>query len=214
MLEEFRLFEDLSEAELAQIRGHAVTRTFPKNTVIVTEGDDTTSLYLIESGKVKFFLSEEDGREVILNIQGAGYYFGELALLDNSPRSVSVMTVEPTSLLVVSRDDFFECLRGNPEICLKLLAHLAGRLRELSDEVRSLALTDVYSRVTRLLERQAEEREGERIVPERMTHQQISQMVGSSREMVSRIMKELVAGGYLSVDKDGIRLLKPFPKGW
>jgi len=214
MLEEFRLFEDLSEAELGQIRQQAVSRTFPKNTVIVSEGDDTTSLYLIESGRVKFFLGDEEGREVILNFQGAGAYFGELALLDSSPRSVSVMTVEPTTLLVVSREDFFACLRSNPEIALKLLGHLAGRLRELSDEVRALALTDVYSRVTRLLERHAEERDGERLVPGRMTHQQISQMVGSSREMVSRIMKELVAGGYLSVDSEGIRLLKPFPKGW
>lgn len=214
MLEEFQLFAGLDETALQEIREHAVIRNYPKNAVIVSEGDDTTSLYLIESGRVKFFLSDEDGNEVILNIQEAGEYFGELALLDGSPRSVSVMTLAPTTLSVVSRDDFFRCLRDNPDISLNILSHMAARLRELSDEVRALALSDVYGRVKRLLERLSEEREDGEVVVEKMTHQQISQMVGSSREMVSRIMKDLVNGAYIEPDGNVYVLKKPLPRRW
>lgn len=214
MLENFQLFSGLDEEALGRIREHAVTRRFPKNTIIVTEGDETDSLYLIESGRVKFFLSDEQGQEVILNFQETGEYFGELSLLDQAPRSVSVMTMEPTTLAVVSRHEFFQCLRANPEIALNILSHMAARLRELSDEVRALALTDVYGRVKRLFERMAQEREDGAIVTEKMTHQQISQMVGASREMVSRIMKDLVNGGYIEADGVFYLLRKPLPRRW
>lgn len=214
MLEEFQLFAGLGEEALREIREHAVVRSYPKNTIIVTEGDDTTSLYLIESGRVKFFLSDESGQEVILNFQQAGDYFGELSLLDGHPRSVSVMTVEPTTLAVVSRDDFFRCLRNNPDVALGLMENMARRLRELSDEVRALALSGVYGRVKRLLTRLSEEREDGEVVVEKMTHQQISQMVGASREMVSRIMKDLVDGGYIQADGPHYLLKKPFPRRW
>lgn len=214
MLEEFQLFAGLDEKAVREIREHAVTRNFPKNTIIVSEGDETNSLYLIESGRVKFFLSDEDGQEVILNFQEAGDYFGELSLLDNAPRSVSVMTMEPTTLSVVSRDDFFRCLRDNPDIALELLQHMARRLRGLSDEVRALALSDVYGRVKRLLEKMAQERDDGEVVSEKMTHQQISQMVGASREMVSRIMKDLVNGEYIEPDGDVFVLKKPLPRRW
>lgn len=215
MQQEFELFSGLDEKALAEIREHAVTRTYPKNTIIVSEGDETNSLYLIESGRLKFFLGDEGGQEFILNFQEAGEYFGELALLDNAPRSVSVMTVEPTTLSVVSRDAFFRCLRNNPEIAFTLMENMGHRLRELSDEVRTLALSDVYGRVKRLLERLAAERESDgAVVVEKMTHQQMSQMVGASREMVSRIMKDLVNGGYVEVQGEHYVLKKPFPRRW
>lgn len=214
MLEEFQLFAGLDDSVLKEIRERAVTRSFPKNTVIVSEGDETNSLYLIETGRVKFFLSDESGQEVILNFQEAGDYFGELALLDGQPRSVSVMTMEPTTLSVVSREAFFRCLRESPDLALGLLENMARRLRELSDEVRALALSDVYGRVRRLLGRLAEEREDGQVVTEKITHQQISQMVGASREMVSRIMKDLVDGGYIEADGKFYLLKKPFPRRW
>lgn len=214
MAESFQLFEGLDEKALGEIRERATTRKFPKNTIIVTEGDETDSLYLIESGRVKFFLSDEDGNEVILNFQEGGDYFGELSLLDRAPRSVSVMTMEPTTLAVVSRDDFFACLRENPEIALNILTRMASRLRELSDEIRALALSDVYGRVKRLLGRMAQERDDGAVVTEKMTHQQISQMVGASREMVSRIMKDLVNGEYIEADGPHYLLKKPLPRHW
>lgn len=214
MVEEFQLFAALDEKTLREIREHAVTRRFPKNTIILSEGDETQSLYLIESGRVKFFLSDEEGQEVILNFQEAGDYFGELSLLDGAPRSVSVMTMEPTTLSVVSRDEFFGYLRTNPDIALSLLQNMAVRMRELSDEVRALALSDVYGRVKRLLTRMARERDDGEIITEKMTHQQISQMVGASREMVSRIMKDLVNGGYIEPEGDVFLMKKPLPRRW
>ncbi|TDJ32777.1 MAG: Crp/Fnr family transcriptional regulator [Gammaproteobacteria bacterium] len=214
MLEEFRLFSDLSDEELELIQSRAVARNFPKNAVILNEGDETASLYLIQSGRVKFFLSDADGKEVILNTEGPGGYFGELSLLDGQPRSVSVMTLEPSTLQVVSRNDLFDCLRRNPAISLKLLRHLSRRLRELSDDVRSLALVDVYGRVVRLLEQLATEEDGARVVSEKLTHQEISQRVGSSREMVSRIMGDLGKGGYLDTSGERILILKALPRHW
>lgn len=214
MVEELQLFAALDDKVLEEIRQHAATRKFPKNTIILTEGDETNSLYLVESGRVKFFLSDEDGQEVILNFQEAGDYFGELSLLDGAPRSVSVMTLEPTTLSVVSRDDFFRFLRSQPDIALTLLQNMAVRLRELSDEVRALALSNVYGRVKRLLTRMARERDDGAVVTEKMTHQQISQMVGSSREMVSRIMKDLVNGGYIEPDGNVFLMKKPLPRRW
>ena len=214
MLEEFRLFSDLSDEELDLIQSRAIARNFPKNAVILNEGDETASLYLIQSGRVKFFLSDADGKEVVLNTEGPGGYFGELSLLDRLPRSVSVMTLEPSTLQVVSRDDLFDCLRRNPEISLKLLRHLSRRLRELSDDVRSLALMDVYGRVVRLLEQLVIEEGGVRAVGEKLTHQEISQRVGSSREMVSRIMGDLSKGGYLDTSGERIVVLKALPRHW
>ena len=214
MLQEFRLFSDLSDEELELIQSRAVARNFPKNAVILNEGDETASLYLIQSGRVKFFLSDADGKEIILNTQGPGEYFGELSLLDGQPRSVSVMTLEPSTLQVVSRDDLFESLRRHPEISLKLLRHLSRRLRKLSDDIRSLALMDVYGRVVRLLEQLAKSEGGVRVVSERLTHQEISQRVGSSREMVSRIMGDLSKGGYVDTSGERIVILKVLPRHW
>lgn len=214
MHEDFQLFETLAGADLDLITARALPRTYPRNTVIVTEGDDTSSLYLIESGRVKFYLNDEDGHEVTFGTLGAGGYFGELSVLDRQPRSVSVMTLEPTTLGVISREDFMQALRANPELALRLMTRLASRLRELSDEVRALALTNVYSRVTRVLQRMARDEGDLRRIPERLTHQQIAQMVGSSREMVSRIMKELERGEYIRIDDGKIVLQKPFPRRW
>lgn len=211
---DFQLFENLAGAEFEAIKAHAVPRNYPANTIIVTEGDDTSSLYLVESGKVKFYLNDEDGNEVMLGKVGAGGYFGELAVLDGAPRSVSVMTLEPTKLAVVSRKDLLQTLRADPEFCLRLLSRLAERLRHLSDEVRSLALTNVYSRITRLLKHLAHSTDGKSEIPERLTHQQIAQMVGSSREMVSRIMKDLQEGEYVIIAGGRIKLNKPFPRRW
>lgn len=214
MVEEFQLFAALDDETLREIRKHAVTRTYPKDTIVLSEGDASNSLYLIDSGRVKFYLSDEEGQEVILNFQGAGEYFGELSLLDGAPRSVSVMTEEPTTLSVVSRDEFLGYLRSKPDIALELLQNMAVRMRELSDEVRALALSNVYGRVKRLLTRLAQERDDGAIVTEKMTHQQISQMVGASREMVSRIMKDLVNGGYIQAEGDVFLMKKPLPRRW
>ncbi|HEY5764092.1 MAG TPA: cyclic nucleotide-binding domain-containing protein, partial [Rhodocyclaceae bacterium] len=141
----------LSDAELAAISAHGITRRYPKNTIIVSEGDSTDGLFIVLEGRVKVFVSDEDGHEVVLGTQGPGEYFGEMALLDAGPRSASVMTLEPSQMIVVSRDNFRGFVEGNPAFAFSLIAKLIARVRALTENVKSLALMDVYGRLARLL---------------------------------------------------------------
>ena len=147
MLENIPLFSVLGKEELDAISRLAVTRNYPKNSIIINEGDHTDSLYVILSGKVKIFLTDDQQKEVIVAIQREGDYFGELALLDEAPRSASVMTMEPCSLLIVSRSAFERHLAGDPKLAISLMRGLAARLRATTENVKSLALLDVYGRI-------------------------------------------------------------------
>ncbi len=208
------LFPDLTPESLKHIAEHGTIRTYPKNAVLIHEGDLTDSFYVILKGKVKVYASDEDGKEIILNLQGAGEYFGELALIDAAPRSASVMTMEPSKLAVVSRADFERFLTEHPSIAIELIRSLAQRVRSLTESVKSLALLDVYGRVARTLLDLATEEGGEQAVRQRLTHQDIANMVGASREMVSRIMKDLINGGYIRIEDRRIIIRHKLPPGW
>lgn len=203
----------LSDADLRAVGFHGITRSYPKNTVIVTEGDRTDSLYVILEGRVKVYVSDSDGRDVVLLTQGAGEYFGEL-VLDEGPRSASVMTLEPSRFLVVPQPDFHEFVVKNPAFALSLIEKLIARVRSLTASVKSLALMDVYGRVARLLLELAEESNGGYVIPQRLTQQDIASRVGASREMVSRILKDLSTGGYLTQSRTGIVLHRKPPDHW
>jgi CRP/FNR family cyclic AMP-dependent transcriptional regulator len=166
------------------------------------------------SGRVKVYLSDEDGKEVIINTQGPGEYFGELALIDEAPRSASVMTIEDSKLSIVSKRDFESCLARYPEIALRVIKGLTKRLRHLTENVKSLALMDVYGRVARTLLSLAEEQDGKLVVHQRLTQRDIAAMIGASREMVSRILKDLTIGGYITVDKKSITINEKLPHAW
>lgn len=213
-LEQISLFSELSEGDLDAISKLAVTRSFPKNTMIICEGDHSDSLYAILGGKVKVFLSDEEGKEVTLNLQGTGEYFGELALLDEAPRSASVMTVEDSKLTIISKHAFDKCMQDNPDIALKVMRGLARRLRDLTENVRSLALMDVYGRVARMLLDMAEEKDNKLVIPQRLTQRDIASMVGASREMVSRILRDLSTGGYITIHNKIITINERLPSGW
>lgn len=214
MFHKVSLFEGLSEGDLGMLAQHSVTRSYPKNAILINEGDRSDSLYVIESGKVKVFVSDEEGREMILNILAPGDYFGELALIDDAPRSASVMTLQPTKLVMISRADFQQCLRDSPEMAYNLIRNMAQRIRGLTDSVKSLALMDVYGRVARTLLDLAEESDGQLVIEQRLTHQEIANMVGASREMVSRILKDLTTGGYVTVDRERITIKERLPRHW
>ncbi|MCK5506698.1 MAG: Crp/Fnr family transcriptional regulator [Thermodesulfovibrionia bacterium] len=213
-LNNISLFAELSESDMEAITKLAVTRNYPKNTMIISEGDQSDSLYIILSGKVKIFLSDEEGKEVTLNVQGENEYFGELALLDNSPRSASVVTVEQARLIVISKTAFEECMENNPGIALKICKGLARRLRELSENVRSLALMDVYGRVARILIEMSEDIDGKKVISQRLTQRDIASMVGASREMVSRILRDLSVGGYITINNKIITINERLPAAW
>jgi CRP/FNR family cyclic AMP-dependent transcriptional regulator len=192
---------------------HGIARSFPKNSVIVNEGDATDSLYIIMEGRVKAFLSDDEGREVILSTQGPGEYFGEM-VLDQGPRSASVMTLEPSRFLVVPKEDFRDFVLKNPAFSVSLIEKLISRVRSLTENVKSLALMDVYGRVARLLLELADEVDGVLVIEERLTQQDIANRVGASREMVSRILKDLSIGGYIAQTRERIVLLKKPPAHW
>jgi CRP/FNR family cyclic AMP-dependent transcriptional regulator len=215
ILEEIPIFSDLSHADRETIHNHAILKTVPKNTIVISEGDESSSLYVILNGKVKVYLSEEKGREVILKILGPGEFFGELAMMDSGRRSASVMTMEPSKFLIISREDFRDCLSGNPEIAFRLLQVMAKRLRATSEAVRNLALRDVYERVSILLGTMAsDDPSGERVIDHKLTYQDIANLVGASREMVGRIMRELISGGFIAVENKTVRIKKRLPRHW
>ncbi len=206
-------FVNLDEVAIRNLAPHGAVRSFPKNAVVVNEGDPTDSLYVVLAGRVKAFVSGEDGKEVVLDTIDAGDYFGEL-VLDGGPRSASVMTLEPCRFFVIPRGDVEGLLGRNPAFARDLVYKLIGKVRSLTGKVLDLALKDVYGRFARFIDEHAVEQNGKRIVPERLTQHDIAARIGGSREMVSRIVKDLTAGGYISIDAKHITVHKKLPANW
>ena len=208
-----RSAEILSKALLEEIAKVATVRPYPRNAIIVTEGDETDSLYVMLSGKARVYVSDEKGREAALNQIGAGEYFGEVTL-DGGPRSASVMALEECRCAVIRRAELTAFIERNPGFALHLVQKLAHRVRELTESVRSLALMDVYGRVARLLLELAEERDGKLVVAEPLTHKEIASRVGASREMISRIFSDLADGGYLRKEDGQLVIARKPPPRW
>lgn len=201
---------DLFVRELAAL---GRVRSYPKNTVFITEGDSSDSVFVVLSGRVKIFLSDTEGHEMILDTQGPGEYVGEMAL-DGNPRSASVMTMEATTFSVVGREPIKEQIRRKPEFALDMISKIIDRARLATNSVKDLALLDVYGRVARLLLNMAVERNGKLEIPEKLTQQEIAERVGASRDMVSRIFRDLTAGGYITVESRHITINKKPPARW
>ena len=213
VLKKVSLFEDLEESALRTIASEAVTRTIPRNVILFNEGDHTDSLYVILSGRVKVYCGDEDGNEIVLKILGPHDYFGELAVIDGGPRSASVMTLEPSQLSIISRDDFLRHLSREPEIAIRLLKTMVHKLRQETENLKSLALMDVYGRVAKLLLELATEQDGNLTI-DRLTYREIATRVGASREMVGRIFKDLKTGGYITITGDQIVINERLPEKW
>lgn len=203
----------LADALLGAIASSGVTRSFPKNTVLIHEGDVGDSLYIILAGRVKVYASNEEGKEVVIDFHGAGEYVGEMSL-DGSPRSASVVTVEPTTCAIVNRAQFREFVLSHPDFALHLIEKLIKRVRHATENVKSLALSDVYGRLVRLLNTLAQPVGDVHVVPEKLTQQDIAARVGASRDMIGKLLKDLVAGGYLAVEDRTITIRRKLPLGW
>ncbi len=207
------VWTELKEDELRALFAQGVVKNFSKNTVIVSEGDETDSLYIVIAGSVKVFVSDEEGKEVVLCTQGPGEYFGEM-VLDGGRRSASVVTLEPSRFAVITRNRFREFLHDHPAFAIHLIEKLIQRTRALTENVKSLALMDVYGRVARLLLDLAAKQSGRLVIDGKLTQQDIASRVGASREMISRILKDLTAGGYISIDRKSITIHKTPPRHW
>ena len=205
VLKRVPLFSDLIEAELARFAEVTREREYPKNSVILFEDDPGDSLYIVSTGQVKVVLIGEDGREVILSVLGDGDFFGDMALIDDEPRSAHVIAMKDSHLLVLRREDFQAQLEQNPKVALKLLRVLVQRLRRADEKIGGLVLLDVNGRVAQLLLDLADEGGGPKIT-RRLTHHTIAQMIGSSRETVSRAMRELVERGCIEVSRREITI--------
>ena len=206
-------FLGLTEQDIAALSRRAVTRAFPKNTIILNEGDETDSLYIIVSGRVKVFLANEEGKEIVLDTQGPGEYFGEM-VLDEGPRSASVMTLEPSRFQLIPKDDVKALLKSHPDFAMHLVRKLIWRGRVLTEHVKSLALKNVYERFSKLLMELSVPQNGKRVLQEKLSQQEMANRIGASREMINRIVKDLTTGGYITVDGARIVINKPLPANW
>ena len=214
VLKSVEIFSGLSDAELAALEESSIRRSYPKNTVIINENDVADSLYVIESGKVKVYCSDKNGKEFIMNTLAGGDYFGELALLDDDRRSASVRTMEKADFCIIYKQDFNQVLDQHPHIAKTLIRNITRRVRALTEKVKSLALQDVYGRVTKVLNSLATERNDEFYVEEKLTQQDIADRVGASREMVARILKDLTIGGYISFENRHIVIHRRLPANY
>jgi CRP/FNR family cyclic AMP-dependent transcriptional regulator len=208
-----RSVEVLPQPLLDEIARVASVRAFPKRAIMVTEGDETDSLYVRLAGKARVYVADDKGREVQLNQLGPGEYFGEVTL-DGGPRSASVMALEDCKCAVVKRAEFDGFMQRHPEIAAHIIRKLARRVRELTENVRSLALMDVYGRVARLLLELAEEKDGKLVIQEALTHRDIASRVGASREMISRIFSDLSDGGYVRKEDGQLVIARKPPPRW
>ncbi|MDJ0738822.1 MAG: Crp/Fnr family transcriptional regulator [Gammaproteobacteria bacterium] len=213
MLRDVYLFDGLSDDELAAIERHAVTKHYRKNTVIIEKGDDANALYILLDGHAKAYVANDKGKEIILSEQEPGAVLGELALLAGIPRTASVMTLTDSEFLVLSKHSFAECLKDHPNIAFNLIRSLAMQVQALTESVTDFALLDVYGRIAKVLVESSVEEDGQRIT-HKLTHQQIADHVGASREMVSKILKDLKAGGYLSVVEKRYVIHRKLPARW
>lgn len=207
------LFEGLSGEELIAIEKSMVPKRYRQNIVFIDQGDEANKLYILCEGEVQVFVADDHGREVVLGQLQPGAIIGELALLAESRRSASVVTLENSVFLVLTRKSFQQLLEQYPRIAINLACSLARHVYDLTESVGDFALLDVYGRVAKLLQTSAREQEGRLITP-KWTHQQVADRVGASREMVSKILKELRAGGYIGVEGKRYILHRKLPERW
>ena len=190
-------------------------RTFRRGMLLIQEGDIGTTLYIVRSGRLRAFAADPRGKEITLGLYGPGEYVGEMSL-DGGPRSANVETLAATTCAVITRETLLAYIAEEPDFALEMMARLIRRARLATESTRSLALIDVYGRFRMLLEQLADPpaADGSRVLGERLTHQQIANHLACSREMVSRLMKDLEVGGYVAKRDGRIVLVKELPARW
>lgn len=210
--------ESLARAVPAALRPlveRGIQRSYRSGTLLIEEGTAGDTLYLLLRGRVRAFSIDDRGRELTYGVYGPGEYFGEMSL-DGGPRSASVITLEATTCVLVTRPALLEHIARQPEFAFELLTRVIRRARKATESARSMALLDVYGRVVQLLDGLAQAApDGSRLIVERLTHAEIASRVGCSREMVSRLLKDLERGGYLGRGAaGGLVLSKALPRNW
>jgi CRP/FNR family cyclic AMP-dependent transcriptional regulator len=207
LLKSVPLFSAFTDAQLGQVLACVQHKSYPRNSFILRAGEETDALYIVLSGRVKVLIPDEEGHEVILSVMGPHEFFGEMGLLDDQSRSASVETLEACEMLRLSKAGFTGILKDNFDLAMLIIRNLVRRLREADRKIESLALIDVYGRVARLLIDMAQIVDGKWIVEHAPPKQEIARMIGASREMVSRVVKDLHRKGLIRAEKRRIYVL-------
>ncbi len=215
LLREVDLFNHLTDEQIGALADQSREVQFKKNAILMTEGDIGESMYVIAAGLVKVFVSDDEGKELVLYEQGAGAVIGDIALLDDAPRSASVATLESTAAIMISKKDFLAVLQSSPDMALGIIRSLTQRLRQATEGSRSLALDNVYRRLAdKLFELGSDTDEGLTRLPKKYSHQELGNMIGASREMVGKVMAELIKGEYIELRDGVIHVLRKLPRHW
>ena len=215
LLKNVELFNHLTDEQISELANQSREVQFRKNAILMTEGDAGESMYVIASGLVKVFVSDDDGKELVLYEQGEGAVIGDIALLDDEPRSASVATLENTTAVMISKTDFLRTMQSSPERAVGIIRSLTQRLRHATEGSRSLALDNVYRRLAdKLLELSEDGGDGVMHLAKKYSHQDLGNMIGASREMVGKVMAELIKGEYIELRDGIIYILRKLPRHW
>lgn len=208
MLEHVSLFSSLSQGQIGELETIAQKRTIPKNSIVINEGDDSDCLYIVLTGRAFAMRNDESGRQLIINRFGQYDYFGEMSFFDGEIRCATVMTKERCTLMTIQRSDFQGFAARHPQIYWNVINALLAKLRTATQQIEELAFLDVYGRLSRFL---VESQDENGVIKEKLTQQELADMVGASRETVCRIFNDLADGGYITRQKKNITILKPLP---
>lgn len=216
ILREIPIFSNLPDTELETLDKYSVRKSYQKDNVVFFEQDKGNNLFVINSGRVKVSKISNEGKEIILAVLGQGDFFGEMSLLDGEPRSATIIAIEKSELTAIRRDVFLALIERQPRIAIELMAVLSQRLREANRKISNLALLDVYGRLARVLMDLARSEgrilEDGRIAFKRPTHQALANMIGTSRETVTRSLGDLQRRGFLKLSGKEITIRERFQR--
>ena len=209
LLRRVPLFTLLTVAQAEVISGAVIKQRFKRGEALVAQGQKSDALFILLTGRARVMTSDSRGREVILATLAPGDYLGEMSIIDNQPHSATVRAEVQTDVLMLGRAEFARCLTENASMSLVVMRGLVKRLRHADRKIESLALLDVYGRVAHaLLDFAVSDTQGQRVIKEKISRQDLAKMVGASREMVSRVMKDLEERGFIEALPGGATLLK------
>lgn len=214
LIRQIDLFADMDEQSLELLLKQSRKLKFRKNTILMSEGETGESLFIVKSGSIKIYVSDEQGGEMTLFVEGPGSYIGEISLLDDAPRTASAVALEDTEVLVISKSLFYECIAHNPDIAFRLIRIVTQRLRKATDDLRNLALKNVYQRLALKLIELSDEQETGRMLRRKYSQQEFANMIGASREMVGKVLADLDKGGFVETQNGKLHVLKTLPHDW
>ena len=202
------LFALLTSSQAEAVADAVIKRRYKRGETIVEQGEKTNTLYIILTGRIRVVTSDKRGREVILATLNPGDYIGEMSLIDNEPHSATVRAEVQTDMLILGRTEFGRCLPENSSLSYAIMRGLVARLRSADRQIESLALLDVYGRVARTLLDMSEMENDVRLIRNKVSRQDLAKVVGASREMVSRVMKDLESRGMVQTQENGWVVIK------